>query len=224
MFRSRDGVPIRAFDREPWLDVSSPRSRSRAHRIAVLVAAAAALGGWLAPGRANAGSMKLGPTARTAAMFERLERQNVGVYERMVQMRDANPAAFDRNHPFYGALLTSPTDFAYWLNRWQSHHQRFEHFHPLAWRVIAGEAYAGGPPTSAVTTPEVPPTTSPLIPPAGQGLDPTGPPTTPTNPNPPAGPTASGAVPEPASCVMLVSSMAVVAAAMARSRRKARPE
>ncbi|WP_148595473.1 hypothetical protein [Aquisphaera giovannonii] len=215
-----------------------------------LMASLAALCACLPSGQAVAGSMSArhAHASGGAALFERLERQNVGVYERMVQMRDAHPSAFDTAHPFYASILTDRGSFEYWLNRWQSHHLRFEHFHPLAWKVIAGEAYMGGPPSPGA--PGMPPTTSPSLPPAGQGLDPTGgtppipplppggptipsggptiPPGGPTNPpggptNPPGGPTISGAVPEPASCALLASSMAIVIAARVLSRRRARP-
>ena len=114
----------------------------------------------------------------------------------MVDVRSHDPAQFDHLHPILGDMLTEQSSFEYWLNRWQAHPARFEHWHPRFWRIIDGEALEGGPPV-------IPP----LIPPAGQGGDP------PVAPGPlsPLGlASPAAAVPEPDSFRLLLVAVALI--------------
>lgn len=135
--------------------------------------------------------------------------RNERLYERVVADRLQNPVRFDRLHPILGDLLTNRSTFEYWYNRWQAAPARFEHWHPYFWRIIAGEALAGGPPV--VLPPVVLPPAPPLIPPAGQEGNPpviSGP-LPPAPPNPPVQPPSVAAVPEPGSFVLVVEALAL---------------
>jgi hypothetical protein len=129
----------------------------------------------------------------------------VHLYEQVVAERSENPHRFDRLHPILGELLTDRASFEYWLNRWQAHPARFEHYHPWFWRVIDGESRSGGPP---VTLPPVPP----MISPAGEsGNPPIGPgPLPPEPPPPPRPPAAPVPVPEPGSLLVLLEAIGLV--------------
>jgi len=77
---------------------------------------------------------------------EREALRNEHLYEQMVDLRSHDPTRFDQINPIVGDLLTERSSFEYWLNRWEAHPARFEHWHPRFWRIIDGEALEGGPP------------------------------------------------------------------------------
>jgi len=144
------------------------------------------------------GSLILGHET-TSLASEREALRNEHLYEQMVDVRSHDPTQFDHLHPILGDLLTEQSSFEYWLNRWQAHPARFEHWHPRFWRIIDGEALEGGPPV-------IPP----LIPPAGQGGDP------PVAPGPlsplgqPGLASPAAAVPEPDSFRLLLVAVALI--------------
>ncbi len=105
------------------------------------------------------GSMIVGHET-TSLASEREALRNEHLYEQMVDVRSHDPMQFDHLHPILGDLLTEQSSFDYWLNRWEAHPARFEHWHPRFWRIIDGEALEGGPPII-----------DPLISHAGQGGD-----------------------------------------------------
>ena len=156
------------------------------------------------------GSLILGHE-RSTLVQEREELRNERLYEAMVVARDHDPTRFDERHPILGELLTDHASFEYWLNRWQAHPARFEHWHPLFWRIIDGEWLESEPPI-------IPP----LIPPAGQKGDlpvGPGPPVPPSPPGPPRpvappgppGPVAPPAVvPEPDPLLLLVVALGLI--------------
>ncbi len=46
---------------------------------------------------------------RLDAVPERIANADILAYESLVAFRDSHPVRFDRNHPFFGQLLTDPT-------------------------------------------------------------------------------------------------------------------
>ena len=66
----------------------------------------------------------------TSLASEREALRNEHLYEQMVDVRSHDPTQFDDLHPILGDLLTEQASFEYWLNRWQAHPARFEHWHP----------------------------------------------------------------------------------------------
>jgi len=95
----------------------------------------AVLGGSVIIAEARAGSIHIrwGPDAS-----ERLQSANVLLYEELVADRDAHESAFDREHPFYAAILSDSTHMDRLVERWQAHEERFEYWHPYLWRILDG--------------------------------------------------------------------------------------
>ncbi|MGD0045305.1 MAG: PEP-CTERM sorting domain-containing protein, partial [Isosphaeraceae bacterium] len=152
------------------------------------------------------GSLILGHET-TSLASEREALRNEHLYEQMVDVRSHDPTQFDHFHPILGDLLTEQSSFEYWLNRWQAHPARFEHWHPRFWRIIDGEALEGGPPVIPL-----------LIPPAGQGGDP------PVAPGPlsplgqPGLASPAAAVPEPDSFRLLLVALGLILVVRVGSR------
>ena len=138
--------------------------------------------------------------------------RNERLYDRMVDLRSANPTRFDRLHPILGGMLTKGSSFEYWHNRWQANPARFEHWHPLFWRIIDGESLAGGPPGNPPSpisplSPFIPP----VIPPAGQDGNPPVSPNTPTAPpTPPTPPAPPASVPEPGTSLLVIEALGLI--------------
>jgi hypothetical protein len=129
---------------------------------------------------------------------EKQALRDVKLYLKLVAQRSENPAAFDHRRPFYGKLITDRSFFESWLDRWQSHPARFEHWHPCLSRFLDGGARSRG-------SDEPPP---PLIPPADLKPDfPPEPP--PPPPAPPDGPhpTPFTVVPEPGSFFVFLAGL-----------------
>jgi hypothetical protein len=163
--------------------------RSLLRQIMVIVG----IGGYA--GIAEGGSIILGHKASAQAL-EREAARDLQVYRHLLTERSHDPERFDRRQPLLGQVLSDPSSFEYWLNRWQANPARFEHWHPRFWRVLHGEALA--------SVPVAPP--PPLNPPAGQNPDPP----TPPNPVGPGGdPSPPGSVPEPGSCILLVTGLGI---------------
>jgi len=129
----------------------------------------------------------------TSLASEREALHNERLYEEMVDLRSHDPTQFDHLHPILGDLLTEQSSFEYWLNRWEAHPARFEHWHPWFWRIIDGEALEGGPPVI-----------TPLVPPAGQGGEPPAAPGPLSPTGQPGLASTATAVPEPGSLHLLL--------------------
>jgi hypothetical protein len=52
------------------------------------------------------------------------------LYEHLETERLHNPVLFDHRHPFLGHLLTDPTVFQHWLDKWEGHPFCFVHHYP----------------------------------------------------------------------------------------------
>lgn len=147
----------------------------------------------------EAGSIVVGHRVSAAGRQREILR-NERLFGGMATARLRDAARFDRAHPFYGQLLGNSASYSYYMWRWQLAPARFEHYHPLAWRILDGraslEAKLGAIPVE--TVPETP--TLPPLPPR--------PPTPPTPPTPPVDPhpglTPQGAVPEPSTALMMI--------------------
>ncbi|MDE2508343.1 MAG: PEP-CTERM sorting domain-containing protein [Planctomycetota bacterium] len=133
--------------------------------------------------------------------------RDIKVYNDVVAMRNANPTRFDQLHPFYKQLLTSQSFFDSIVNRWHLDQPRFEHWHPLLWRVLDGGVLE----RNAINT--TPPGPDPVSGAFGSP-DPTPIPSLTPNPphsigppSPPPPPPAS-ATPEPSSLALLATGFA----------------
>ena len=104
-------------------------------------------------------------------------------------------------------MLTERPAFEYWLDRWQAHPARFEHWHPRFWRIIDGEALEGGPPII-----------SQAIPPAGQGENPPAGSGSPGPAGTPGVTSPAGVVPEPESLRLLLVALGLLVAVRGGSR------
>ncbi|MGC8643314.1 MAG: PEP-CTERM sorting domain-containing protein [Isosphaeraceae bacterium] len=124
----------------------------------------------------------------------------------MVAQRSENPARFDRLHLVLGDMLSNRSSFEYWYNRWQADPARFEHWHPLFWRIIDGESIAGG---SPINPSPISPSIPPLIPPAGQGDISPVTPSTPSGPPPPP-PSPLATVPEPGTVLLVLEGLGLI--------------
>jgi hypothetical protein len=144
-------------------------------------------------------------------------------YEHLETERLHNPDVFDHRHPFLGRLLTDPTVFQLWLEKWEAHPFCFVHHYPSLWKVLDGEARYGGPP-GAHLSPPAPPAVLPIgntiDPPATPLLPnlPSDPPSLPGPPLAPSPPVAPNAVPEPASAFLFIGGMSVLLLTYSRIR------
>jgi hypothetical protein len=162
------------------------------------IAAFASLSGLL-----RADSIRVGHELSAAAR-EREITHDEQLYQQMAAVRLNDPGRFDRAHPFFGLLMSDPGFFNKYYERWQSHPARFEHYHPLAWRILDGKAnldaaqhdYHGPIP------PDLP------LPPR--------PPESPPGPPPPS------AAPEPSTLVLMLSGAGLLLLARAGSRLRRR--
>jgi hypothetical protein len=161
---------------------------------------------------ASGGTIHLG-SGGVAAHSEQTSLHNQALYLRLVDQRDANPLVFDRKHPFYGKLFAKESVFDYWVDRWQSHEARFEHWHPCLWRVLDG-----GLQVRDHTNPGDPGSTPPLINPVPIVLDP------PSNGsgNPSQGPLPPTVhtVPEPMSVISLAIGLGLFLIVLTARRAK----
>ena len=134
--------------------------------------------------------------------------RDLKIYQGVVSLRDHNPSRFDQTHAFYGKLLTSEPFFQSLVARWHLDRPRFEHWHPLLWRVLDGGVLAreatvphqtpplpldglGNPTGSSFHTPDAPSFTAPSPPPNSP----------PTQHSPPP----ASATPEPSTFVLLAT-------------------
>ena len=160
------------------------------------------------PMRADCSSILRHQVASLARQKE--ESEHVRLYEQMAAVRANDHAAFDRLHPFFGPVLTNRASFEYWLWRWHVAPARFEHWHPLFWKILDGEALAGGPPVPPVVPPTVPDIKPvPPLPPPPDPLPP-----------PEPGPLPNPSVPEPGSAFLMLSGLLVSAVILTGSRHR----
>jgi hypothetical protein len=137
------------------------------------------------------------PILRDAA----IERQ---LYEAVSQIRDANPARFDAEHPTLGHMLRDPQFFQYALSLYRLDTPRFVHYHHALIPVIRGYAMVlmQPPPPSGVAPEQiVPPPATPNTPSAPEGE---------TNGPPPE----ALSVPEPSSIVLMTIGLGYLATRM----------
>ena len=125
---------------------------------------------------------------------EKQASRDVKLYLKLEAQRLDNPKAFDLRRPLYGKLITDRSFFDSWVNRWQSHPARFEHWHPCLSRFLDGGLRS--------RVPDEPP--PPLIPPTPLEPNPPPPPPPPPPPEPP------NPVPEPNSFVVFLAGLGFI--------------
>ena len=123
----------------------------------------------------------------------RAAQLNEAISEWLEHYRDAHPKQFAHDHPFYNRLLSDPSFMNQIIDRWERDERRFEYWHPLLWRVLAGYQNLAPPPV--------------IVPPPTVTSSGSPPPVTGHSGSP--GPGGQSVSPEPSSYVLLLSGIGV---------------
>jgi hypothetical protein len=141
---------------------------------------------------------------------ELLKQKDMLLYDDLVAFRGSNPSRFDKEHPFFGKLLSDPSYMNAVVDRWEDDEERFEYWHPYLWQIL--NAYVNQP------QPIGPP---PLPPPGQQGNGETGGGSNGGGDSQPGGGGGNGsAIPEPPSGFLLLLAVSAVLFSCAWTRQR----
>lgn len=132
--------------------------------------------------------------------------ENLRYYDRTVTSYEDNTTRFDTEHPFYASLLANSSLRDHFLRRMEAHKLKFEQRDPLLWRFLDGyrlsllQSSDGTPHSVSGNAVDGIPGSHGDSKPHGPGIQ-------------------GGAVPEPSTLVLMISSVAIGAAYLAGRQR-----